>query len=57
MSEGCRPVEVDGEIIRVQGNREMDEKEKLMFAELVRAAKRKFQNESGQKEKFGGGRK
>jgi hypothetical protein len=41
MSEDkCRPVEVDGEVIRVLGGREMDTAERDAFADLVRAAKR-----------------
>ena len=40
MSEDkCRPVEVDGESIRVLGGAEMDAKDREMFAEIVRAAK------------------
>jgi hypothetical protein len=38
----CRPVEVDGEIIRVHGDGEMDALDREMFAEVVRAAKRKW---------------
>lgn len=40
--ETCRPVEVDGEIIRVLGGEEMDDTAREAFADLVRAAKRKF---------------
>jgi hypothetical protein len=40
MSEDtCRPVEVDGEIIRVHGGAEMDAADRTAFAEVVRAAK------------------
>jgi hypothetical protein len=43
MSEDkCRPVEVDGEIIPVLGGAEMDANDREMFADLVRAAKRKL---------------
>jgi hypothetical protein len=41
----CRPVEVDGEIIRVHGSREMTEEEKGYFAEIVRAAKARMETE------------
>ncbi len=47
MSEDkCRPVEVDGEIIRVHGGAEMDATDREMFADVVRAAKRKFDAEA-----------
>ncbi|MFV8317047.1 hypothetical protein [Mycobacterium sp. 23] len=36
----CRPVEVDGEMIRVRGDREMDDADRAALAEVVRAAKR-----------------
>jgi len=39
VSEKCRPVEVDGEIIRVHGIRKMTPEEVDGFAEIVRAAK------------------
>ena len=40
MSEDkCRPVEVDGEIIRVHGGREMNAADRDAFTEIVRAAK------------------
>ena len=40
MSEDkCRPVEVDGETIRVLGGREMSTADRKAFAEVVRAAK------------------
>ena len=38
----CRPVEVDGEVIRVHGGAEMDATDREFFAEIVRAAKRKM---------------
>jgi hypothetical protein len=38
----CRPVEVDGEIIRVHGGAEMDATDREMFADVVRAAKRRL---------------
>lgn len=41
----CRPVEVDGETIRVHGSREMTEQERGYLADVVRAAKRKFEAE------------
>lgn len=39
--ERCRVVEVDGESVRVLGGVEMDAEERAMFAEVVRAAKRR----------------
>jgi len=43
MSEDkCRPVEVDGETIRVHGDGEMDATDREMFADVVRAAKRRL---------------
>ena len=42
----CRPVEVDGEMIRVHGGEEMDAKDREMFAEVVRAAKRRLATET-----------
>ncbi len=38
----CQPVEVDGEIIRVRGFGELTERDRAFAAEIVRAAKRKF---------------
>ncbi|HEY8881917.1 MAG TPA: hypothetical protein VIM47_00805 [Dermatophilaceae bacterium] len=35
----CRPVEVDGEVIRVLGDKPMDTEAQAAFAEVVRAAK------------------
>lgn len=46
-TDTCRPVMVDGEIIRVLGDAEMDATDREMFAEIVRAAKRKFAAEGG----------
>jgi len=47
MSENtCRAVEVDGETIRVLGGEEMDEESQVYFAEIVRAAKRRFASEA-----------
>lgn len=36
----CRPVEVDGQIVRVRGGREMTDLDRDMFAKVVAAAKR-----------------
>ena len=48
MSEDkCRPVEVDGEIIQVHGGAEMDATDREMFADVVRAAKRRMASETG----------
>jgi hypothetical protein len=44
----CRPVEVDGDVVRVLGGREMDTAERDAFADLVRAAKRRMEAESCQ---------
>ncbi len=41
----CRPVEVDGEIIRVHGAAEMTDEDRAAFAELVRAVKRRYEAE------------
>jgi len=38
----CRPVEIDGETIRVRGRGEFTEREQQFAAEIVRAAKRKY---------------
>ena len=43
--DSCRPVEVDGEIIRVHGSGEMTDEDRGHFAEIVRAAKRRLENE------------
>ena len=51
MTDKCRPVEVDGEIIRVLGGREMDAKDREMFAEIVRAAKRRMLAEMAKRTK------
>lgn len=45
----CRPVEVDGEIIRVHGSREMTEVEEGYFAEIIRAAKARMEAEAADK--------
>jgi hypothetical protein len=42
MTDKCRPVEVDGEIVRVRGAREMDDTDRAALAEVVRAAKKKL---------------
>jgi hypothetical protein len=41
-ADKCRPVVVDGEVIRVLGDGEMDATDREMFADLVRAAKRRY---------------
>jgi hypothetical protein len=41
----CRPVEVDGEIISVHGAGEMNDEDRGHFAEIVRAAKRRYESE------------
>lgn len=40
-ADKCRPVVVDGQVIRVRGGAEMTDEERGYFAEIVRAAKRK----------------
>jgi hypothetical protein len=40
--ERCRVVEVDGVPVRVLGGREMDDVDRAMFAEVVRAAERRM---------------
>ncbi|MEV0477515.1 hypothetical protein [Streptomyces prunicolor] len=42
----CRPVEVDGETIRVHGSGEFTEREQEFVADVVRAGKRRFAEES-----------
>ena len=46
MTDKCRPVEVDGEVIRVHGGAEMDAADREAFADIVRAAKRRFAAEA-----------
>jgi hypothetical protein len=41
-ADKCRPVEIDGEIIRVHGGAEMDAVTREAFADVVRAAKRRY---------------
>ena len=41
----CRPIEVDGETIVVRGQGELTEREKELAADIVRAAKKKFEAE------------
>lgn len=41
----CRAIEVDGETVHVRGTGEMTEQERAYFAEVIRAAKRKFEAE------------
>ncbi|MGW2692379.1 hypothetical protein ACWC3Y_11015 [Streptomyces sp. NPDC001296] len=38
----CRPVEIDGEIIRVRGAAEMSEESRAALAEVIAAAKRRY---------------
>ncbi|MEU3507921.1 hypothetical protein ABZ733_08315 [Streptomyces longwoodensis] len=40
--DSCRPVEVDGETIRVRGSGDWTEQDAEFFGEIVRAAKRKY---------------
>lgn len=42
----CRPVEVDGEMIRVHGAGEMNDEDRAAFAELVRAAKALYERQN-----------
>lgn len=42
MTERCRPVEIDGQIIRVRGEREMNDADRAALAEVIQAAKRKL---------------
>lgn len=46
----CRPVEIDGEIIRVRGAAEMSDEFRAALAEVIAAAKRKFEVEHPQTE-------
>jgi len=45
--DACRPVEVDGETIRVLGSCTFTDEDAKFFGEVVRAAKRKYQAEHG----------
>lgn len=45
----CRPVEIDGEIIRVHGSRDMTDVERGYLAEIVRAAKARMEAEAASK--------
>ncbi|WP_405925455.1 hypothetical protein [Streptomyces sp. NBC_00035] len=47
-SDTCRPVEVDGQTIRVHGSRELDGREQELLAELVRAAREMFLTEQAE---------
>lgn len=42
MADECRPVEVDGEMIRVRGGSPMNDEDRDAFIQIVRAAKAKF---------------
>lgn len=42
MSDECRDVEIDGQVVRVRGDREMDDTDREMLAEVIKAAKRKL---------------
>ena len=41
-TDACRPVEIDGEIIRVRGSSDMSDESRAALTEVIRAAKRKF---------------
>lgn len=45
--ESCRMVEIDGQLVRVRGAAEMDDTDRSMLAEVVRAAKAKYMAEGG----------
>lgn len=45
MSDKCRPVEINGEVVRVHGEREMNDRDREMFAEVIVAVKRKLAEE------------
>lgn len=49
VSPVCEVVEVDGEPVRVQGLRPMTPEDRQAFAEVVRAARRKFEEEEAQR--------
>src|SRR6266542_373734 len=42
----CRLVEVDGEVIRVHGAGEMNDEDRAAFAEIVRAARRRYERDN-----------
>lgn len=41
-ADTCRPVTVDGEIVRVHGGHEMTDEERVAFADVIRAARRRY---------------
>jgi hypothetical protein len=46
-AETCRPVQVDGQTVRVLGAGEMTERERQMAVDIVLAARRRFAAEMG----------
>lgn len=38
----CRPVEIDGELLRVRGAHDMNEESRAALADVIRAVKRKY---------------
>lgn len=50
MSDQCRDVEIDGQVVRVRGDREMNDTDKAMLAEVIAAARRKLSEDSRQDE-------
>lgn len=47
--DACRPVEIDGQVIRVRGAREMNDEDKAALGEIVRAAQAAFADEPVQR--------
>lgn len=47
--ETCRPVEIDGEVIRVHGAAEMSEESQAALTEVIRAAKRRLETEQAER--------
>ncbi|WP_327403858.1 hypothetical protein OG194_29755 [Streptomyces sp. NBC_01288] len=46
LADACRPVEVDGETVRVHGSGQFTEQDQELVADVVRAGKRKFAKEA-----------
>jgi hypothetical protein len=46
MSDQCRPVEIAGQVVRVRGECEMDDRDEAALAEVIAAARRFLDGES-----------
>ncbi len=45
MNDQCRDVEINGQVVRVRGEREMDDTDRAMLAEVIAAAKRRLEEQ------------